>query len=107
MIPNGPGSTATFGGGTINTINSPTVRVTIDGAYTVGSLAFAPTNGTSYTLAGDNVPGHGLTFDSGNGGSANITVASATMPFQPIWYSPTRAVKRLALPKVAHSRSPA
>jgi autotransporter-associated beta strand protein len=76
VIPNGPGSMATFGGGTSNTVNSPTVRVTIDGAYTVGSLAFNPANGTSYTLSGDNLPGHGLTFDSGNGGGASITVAS-------------------------------
>jgi autotransporter-associated beta strand protein len=74
VIPNGPGSTAQFGGGTINTVNAPAVRITVDGAYTVGSLLFAPTNGTSYTLAGDNVPGHGLTLDSGNGAGASITL---------------------------------
>jgi autotransporter-associated beta strand protein len=76
VIPNGPGSTATFGGGTINTINSPTVRVTVDGAYTVGSLAFAPTSGTSYTLASDGVAGHGLTLNSGNSGGASVTVST-------------------------------
>lgn len=78
MIPNGPGSTATFGGGTINTISAPTISVTVEGAYTLGSLTFSPTNGTAYTLAGDNVAGHGLTFDSGSASGTIVSVAAAS-----------------------------
>ena len=78
VIPNGPGSTATFGGGTINTVSAPTISVTVDCAYTLGSLTFSPTNGTAYTLAGDNVAGHGLTFDSGSGSGTTVTVVTAS-----------------------------
>jgi autotransporter-associated beta strand protein len=76
IVPNGAGSTAYFGGGTTNTVTTPTVSVTVDAAYTVGSLVFNPTNGTSYTLASDGVIGHGLTLDSGNGGGASVTVST-------------------------------
>ena len=40
-VPQGPGQTATFGNGdgTTTTINAPTVAVTIDGAYSIGTSA--------------------------------------------------------------------
>ncbi len=77
VIPSGAGSTANFAGGTINTINGPAIHVTIDGAYTVGSLNFSPPADTSYILAGDNVPGHGLTLDNGgNGAMVNIAAGN-------------------------------
>jgi autotransporter-associated beta strand protein len=78
IIPNGAGSTAFFGGGTKNTVTAATVNVTIDGAYTVGSLVFNPTNGTSYTLATDGGAGDGLTLYSGTGGGASVTVSTGS-----------------------------
>jgi autotransporter-associated beta strand protein len=75
LIPNGAGATAFFGGGTKNTVTAATVNVTVDGAYTVGSLVFNPTSGTSYALASDGVAGHGLTLDSGNGSGASVAVS--------------------------------
>src|SRR5213076_2703904 len=67
IIPNGPGSVARFGDGTINTLNNPAIHVTVDGNYTLGSVVFNPTNGARYTLVGDNSLGHGLVLDSGTG----------------------------------------
>ncbi len=78
IIPNGPGSVAQFGNGTTNTINNPTIYVTIDGAYTLGSLVFNPTNGAGYSLIGDNLPGHGLVLDSGTGQGASVVVTSGS-----------------------------
>ncbi len=75
VIPNGAGSMANFASGTINTINAPAIHVTIDGAYTVGSLNFSPPAGTSYILSGDNLPDHGLTLDNGGGG-AMVNIAA-------------------------------
>jgi autotransporter-associated beta strand protein len=76
IIPSGPGSVAQFGDGTTNTVNNPTIHVTIDGAYTLGSLVFNPTNGAGYALVGDNSPGHGLVLDSGVGQGASVIVTS-------------------------------
>ena len=78
IIPNGPGSIAQFGDGTTNTLNNSAINVTIDGAYTLGSLVFNPTNGAGYALVGDNLPGHGLVLDSGAGQGASIVVTSGS-----------------------------
>lgn len=75
VIPNGPASIAVFGSGTINTVNAPAVHVTIDAAYTLGSLIFNPASTTSYTLVNDNVVGHGLIFDNSGNGSSTIVAA--------------------------------
>ena len=78
IIPNGPGSVAQFGDGTTNTLTNPTIHVTVDGNYTLGSLIFNPTKGAGYALVSDNSPGSGLTLDGGAGQGANITVTSGS-----------------------------
>ncbi len=76
VIPNGLGAAAKFGGGTTNTIGAGAIHVTIDAAYTVGSIAFQPTAATSYSLDGDQISGHALTLNSGSAGGATINVLS-------------------------------
>jgi autotransporter-associated beta strand protein len=76
IIPNGPGSIAQFGDGTTDTLTNPSIHVTIDGNYTLGSLVFNPTKGAVYALVAANTPGSGLTLDGGAGQGANITVSS-------------------------------
>jgi autotransporter-associated beta strand protein len=75
--PSGVGVSAVFGDGTTATIVAPTATVTIDGAYTVGSLLFTNTAlpvPTQFTLVADGVAGHGFTLNNGGIGAAvNVT----------------------------------
>lgn len=74
QVPNTPGSTATFGNGVTTTIDVPAATVTVDGAYTVGSLVFNNTHGTKYILGNDGVGSHRITLDNnGLGASVNVT----------------------------------
>jgi autotransporter-associated beta strand protein len=82
-LPTGQGVTATFGNGILNSVNSPTVTVTVDSAVVVGSLAFTNTQGTGYVLAGDGVAGHGITLDNGGNG-ATVSVAAGVTALQQI-----------------------
>jgi autotransporter-associated beta strand protein len=75
QIPNGAGLAATFGNGSSNSVNTPSATVTVDGAYTVGTLTLNNTNGTSYILGSDGVAGHVLTLDN-NGSGANVNVTA-------------------------------
>ena len=68
-VPNSVGAQANFFG-VINQART----VTVDGAYTVGSLSF--NNANAYTIASDGVAGHGLTLN--NGGTAQISVAAGS-----------------------------
>ena len=83
MQPNGAGLTATFGGGTSNTIDSTTVggnaiSVAIDGAYTAGALVFENSS-VHYTLTNDSVVGDGLTLRSTSGSAGtSLTVNSGS-----------------------------
>ena len=74
QIPNGPGITATFGS---LSGAGPTINVTVNKAFTAGSLAF-DNSSVSYKLAGDGINGHSLTLDNGAGGAASITVSSGS-----------------------------
>jgi autotransporter-associated beta strand protein len=74
QIPNGQGITATFGS---LSGAGPTVNVTVNKAFTAGSLVF-DNSSVSYTLAGDGISGHTLTLDNGAGGAASITVSSGS-----------------------------
>jgi autotransporter-associated beta strand protein len=67
------GTTIVFGDGSSIAINVASAVVTIDGAYTAGSLIFDNIGGTNYTLAGDGVTGHGLTLNN-NGAGASVNV---------------------------------
>jgi autotransporter-associated beta strand protein len=72
--PSGVGVSAVFGDGTTATVIAPTATVTIDGAYTVGSLLFINSSNTQFTLATDGVAGHGVTLNNGGIGAAvNVT----------------------------------
>ena len=68
-VPNGAGVAANF----LGVIPSPQT-VTVDGAFLAGTLTFDNVN--SYTIAGDNVAGHGITLN--NNGPANITVLTGS-----------------------------
>jgi autotransporter-associated beta strand protein len=74
QVPNGRGITATFGS---VSGAGPTLNVTVDKAFTAGSLAFGSPS-VSYTLAGDGINGHTLTLDNGTGGAASISVSSGS-----------------------------
>jgi autotransporter-associated beta strand protein len=75
-IPNAPGAAVLFGNGAGTWVHADSVPVTIDNAYTLGSLSFDTTAGTSYSLVSDGQPGHGITLNSGNGSGALIGVYS-------------------------------
>jgi fibronectin-binding autotransporter adhesin len=75
QIPNGIGLVATFGNGNSNSVNLPSVSVTVDGAYTVGTLIFNNTNGANYILGSDGVAGHILSLNN-NGSGANVNVTA-------------------------------
>ncbi|HEV3416522.1 MAG TPA: autotransporter-associated beta strand repeat-containing protein, partial [Pirellulales bacterium] len=76
-VPSGIGVSAVFGDGTTATIVAPTATVTIDGAYTVGSLLFVNSSNTQFTLAADGVAGHGITLNNGGIGAAvNVTAGN-------------------------------
>ncbi len=73
-VPNGIGDTATFG----NTSLTAPRNVTVDGAFTVGTIAFnAAGTSNGFTLATDGVGGHGLTLNN-NGIGASITVSNGS-----------------------------
>lgn len=72
-VPSSAGVTATFGNGTLTTVNAPSLTVTVDGAETVGTLLFNNTNGTDYTLGSDGNGSHGITLNN-NGSGAAVTV---------------------------------
>ncbi len=74
QIPTGQGVTATFGS---VSGAGPTLNVTVNKAFTAGSLAF-DNSAVSYALVGDGVSAHGLTLDKGGGGAASITVSSGS-----------------------------
>ncbi|HKD37274.1 MAG TPA: PEP-CTERM sorting domain-containing protein, partial [Pirellulales bacterium] len=81
VVPNAAGLTATFGNGGSNPVgSSPALTVLVDAPMTAGSLVFNNTNGTSYILGNDFVPGHLMTLDN-QGHGASISV-SATVPQQ-------------------------
>ncbi len=75
-VPNSAGAAILLGGGATTEVRTGAVQVTVDAAYTAGSLTFDTINGTTYTLAGDGVAGHGLTLDSGSGSGASVNVYS-------------------------------
>ena len=74
QVPSGTGITATFGS---LSGAGPTVNVTVNKAFTAGSLVFGNSS-VSYTLAGDGSSGHVLTLDNGAGGGASISVSSGS-----------------------------
>ena len=77
IYPNSPGQTATFGNGTTTSITNPptpTINVAIDGNYTVGSIVFDNSQGTTYNL-GHGGAGTGLTLNN-NGSGATVSVAA-------------------------------
>ena len=79
-VPNGVGLSAVFGDGTSVAVNAASATITIDGAYTLGSILLTNTNGTQFTLAADGVAGHGITLDNGGLGAAvNATAGSHTI----------------------------
>ncbi len=83
--PSGIGLTATFGNGdgSPTVVNAASATVTVDGAFTDGTLAFTNTNGTAYTLASDGNNTHGITLDNG-ASAAVISVASGVTAQQVI-----------------------
>ncbi len=83
--PSGIGLTATFGNGdgSPTVVNAASATVTVDGAFTDGTLAFTNTNGTAYTLAGDGNNTHGITLDNG-ASAAVVSVASGVTAQQVI-----------------------
>ena len=62
QAPLGGADSHTFGNGDglamQTTINAPSVAVTVDGSYTIGSLVLNNTLGATYTLATDGIMGH-------------------------------------------------
>ncbi len=74
QVPSGQGVTATFGS---LTGAGPAVNVTVNKAFTAGSLVFANSS-VAYNLAGDGISGHTLTLDKGGSGAASITVLSGS-----------------------------
>ncbi len=71
--PSNAGTTILLANGSTTAINAPSAIVMVNGAYTAGALIFDNIGGTSYTLAGDGVSGHGLTLnDNGAGASVNV-----------------------------------
>ena len=77
--PSGAGVAVTFGNGLVNTVSASTVTVNIDAPYTVGSIAFTNSLGTSYILAN---AGGSITLDN-NGDGAYVSVApGVTAPQQ-------------------------
>ncbi len=78
------GDTVIFGNATALVTPAPVLAgsttVTIDNAYTVGSILFTNASGAQYSLAADNVSGHGLTLNNGGAGAAvNVTSVSAAI----------------------------
>jgi autotransporter-associated beta strand protein len=67
------GTTILLAGGSTTPINASSAVITVDGAYTAGTLVLDNIGGTTYTLAGDGVNGHGLTIHN-NGAGASINV---------------------------------
>ncbi len=78
-IPNAPGAAVLLGDGATNRVHANAVHVTVDAAYTAGSVSFETINGTAYTLVGDGVAGHGLTLDGGAGASVNVYSGNHTI----------------------------
>jgi len=68
-VPNSVGAAANFFG-----IINQARTVTVDNAFTVGSMTF--NNANSYTIAGDGVSGHGITLS--NSGTAFISVLAGS-----------------------------
>ncbi|MBC8095986.1 MAG: autotransporter-associated beta strand repeat-containing protein, partial [Akkermansiaceae bacterium] len=68
-VPNTQGAQANF----LGVINQART-VTVDGAFTGGSVTL--NNASTYSLIGDGVAGHGLTFD--NGGTSSIEVLAGS-----------------------------
>jgi autotransporter-associated beta strand protein len=83
IAPSGSNVTATFGNGVLNTINAPSVTVTVDSAVIAGYIVFNNTNGTGYILGNDGVAGHGITLNN-DGIGANVSVASGVTALQQI-----------------------
>lgn len=77
-VPDAAGAALLFGDGTGTWVHADSVQITVDGAYTAGSLSFDTTAGTSYSLAGDGQPGHGITLNSGSGSGVGINVYSGS-----------------------------
>ena len=73
--PVGVGQSATFGNGVATTVNAATITVTVNGAYTIGSLVFNNTNHTGYILGNDSVLGDGLTLANGGSGASVAVTA--------------------------------
>ncbi len=69
IAPNSVGAQANF----LGLINQART-VTVDGAFTAGTLTFD--NANSYTIAGDGIGGHGLTLN--NSGTAHINVLNGS-----------------------------
>ncbi len=74
QVPSGQGITATFGS---LSGAGPTVNVTVNEAFTAGSLAF-DNSSVSYKLVSDGISGHTLTLDNSASGAASITVSSGS-----------------------------
>ncbi|MFL6584104.1 MAG: autotransporter-associated beta strand repeat-containing protein [Chthoniobacterales bacterium] len=72
IAPNSVGGQANF----LGLINQART-VTVDGAFTVGTMTFD--NANSYTIAGDGVGGHGLTLDDNNAAKINVLNGSHTI----------------------------
>jgi autotransporter-associated beta strand protein len=69
-VPNAIGASALFS----SAINGGLYDVTVNNAYTVGSLLFTNTHGTTFGLVPDGVTGHGITLNNGGIGAAvNVT----------------------------------
>jgi autotransporter-associated beta strand protein len=83
IAPSGTNVTATFGNGVLNTVNAPSVTVTVDSAVVAGYLVFNNTHGTGYILGNDGVIGHGITLNNGGIG-ANVSVAAGVTALQQI-----------------------
>ena len=83
VAPSGPNVTATFGNGVLNTVNTPSVTVTVDTAVVAGYIVFNNTNGTGYILGNDGVAGHGITLNN-DGIGANVSVAAGVTAVQQI-----------------------
>ena len=77
-MPNAGGATAIFGNGTTNVLTAAAISITVDAPYLVGSLIFDPTNGTNYTLAGDNIFTHAIMLTSGAGTGALVSVSAGS-----------------------------
>ena len=92
QIPNGAGLTATFADGDTNAVTAPAVRVAIDGALTIGSLVFANSNGTDYSLGSDGIASHGITLDNqGNGATITLGAGGNAHPTTTIFANLTLA----------------